>query len=218
MKKRVVFLFVVLALVFLAQFARAVDSGVPEGIEEEAKQITDITDNAQNFIEERRWEYLGEQWRNTLMNVTAIRNVNNALEKMNPVFVFLFARDYVLGLTMFFAFLIWLFTWLSLRNYFIFFQNKNYRALAALGATIVLAHMQVFNYLSEAAFRLMFYRVEWWWSTIVFVLIMAAIAAYFILNRGFAEKFKKSQEEKEKEEQKHQVNRFKEFYEESQGE
>lgn len=208
MNKRVVLLFVGL-LLFSFVSAQAPGGLDPSVLENDS--IVRGVGKLQEFAEGERWKYLGEEWQGILLKNKVIARFDSAFTKANVVFVILFARDYALSATLFIAFLIWLFTWLSLSGYFLFIENKGYRNLAALAITIALAHLQIFNFLSEGAFKIIFYKPEWWWSLISFILIVVAIFAYLYINKVFAAAIKKGAEAGKKRALEHRVRKQEEF-------
>lgn len=206
--KKVLLLFVFVLFVSPFLFKASAQPGIPSGIEEEGEKVTNVAGRIQEFASEEHWEYVGEAWKQRLLEIPAIKKMDEVFTKLNPLFVFLFARDYVLSFALFIAFLIWLFTALSIEGYLYFIENKSLKALGAFALTIVIAHMQIFNYLSQGALNAMFYRSEWWWSVISAVLILAAIVLYLLVNKIFAKKIRKRKEENEKEETKHRVKKL----------
>src|SRR3989344_5157591 len=97
-----------LALVLIASL-HFVQAEIPSDV-----PFAQQTEQAQNFIEERKWEFIGQQWQELLLQNKFIKPVDALFHKINFAFVFLFARDYTFGLEMFFAFLWWMFTYFSL--------------------------------------------------------------------------------------------------------
>lgn len=158
--------------------------------------VNQLRNYSEGFAEEGKWEYLSIAWKEVLLRNAVISKIDSALTKINPLFVVLFARDYALSGTLFLAFLLWLSTAMAIDGYFIaFIENRNYKTIAAFAGTIALAHLQIFNYLSVGLFKVIFYKSGWAWSLISTILVFAAIYVYFYLNRMFAARIKKGQEE-----------------------
>lgn len=141
-----------------------------------------------------KWKYLGQEWQKIFLKNKVIASIDAALKKFNFLFIFLLAREYSFSLAVLFSFMLWLFTALSLEGYFVFIENNNYRTLAAFAATIALAHLQIFNYLATAAIKLILYRREGWWTAISIVLAVAAVFAYFAINKIFIKMIRKGRE------------------------
>lgn len=211
----VVLIVLIICAIFFSINGIAQETPISPEIEGEAGKITNATEKLQNFTEafteENRWEYLGGEWRKALLKNKIIGRFDAAFTRINFVFVILFARDYSLSLTLIFVFLLWLFTALSIEGYLIIIENKSYRALAAFAITIALAHMQVFNYIAKGAFKIIFYRSEWWWSLLSAVIVFVAAFLYLYINKIFAAKIKKGHEEARKKHFEHKTKELESF-------
>lgn len=210
MMKKKVLCFVILA-VLLVSLVFAQENVIPGEIDEEGNKILNATRKLQEFTEEDRWQYLGGEWRDLILKNEAVSRVDSAFKCINFLFVILFARNYAFSMTLLFVILLWLFTALSLEGYFVFLENKTYRGLAAFPITIVLAHMQLFNYVAKSAFRIIFYRIDWWWGLLSTVIIFAAVFVYFYINKIFAKRIKKGKEEGKKRALEHRVKKTEGF-------
>ncbi len=202
-------LFVVLVFLFFS-FSDVLGqnvAGAGTGLEGDAEKILNATEKLQRFHEnltgfgeEEKWEYLGRQWKELLLKNKLISSVDGFFRKINFVFVVLFSRYYGFSMELFFVFLMWIFTFISLPKYFVWLKVGWQKLLAGFAGTLILAHIQVFNYLASGAFKLIFYKKSGVWVTIIYIVIFFAIIFYYFLNRYFAGMLKKSQEKKEKEE------------------
>ncbi len=171
--------------------------------------FSDETQYVQEVVEQRKWEYLGEAWQELLLKNKFIGRANEVFTKMNTLFVVLFARDYSFSFEMLFVFLLWLFTLLSISQYNFFYvfnfsdysssPNKTLNFVITLLLTSLLAHIQIFNYVSKAMFKFMFYKSSPWWSLITFIFLMVLLAVYLYINRLFGKMFGKSKEKTERE-------------------
>jgi len=97
--------FLIFILVFLG-LTSILHTGVAQPQIPGGDGIMNATDDLQNAIDEKRWEYLGEEWKKILLNNKAIEIFDNAMRSINFVFVFLFAEDYDLSITLVFAILL----------------------------------------------------------------------------------------------------------------
>lgn len=176
-----------------------------EGIEDSAETIKESTEKLRELTEKENSEYLAQQWKSLFLNIDAIEKFDDAMKKLNIIFVVLLSRDYSFSLAMLFSFLLWIFTLLSLEKYFVFFDKGVYRSLAAFAGTILLAHMQIFNVLSSLAVKIVFLRPGGLWSFLFFFLIIIFIIVYFYINRTLAAIIKKNKEKAKKHELEHKV-------------
>jgi len=162
------------------------------------------TQYVQEIVEQRKWEYLGEAWQELLLKNKFIGRANEVFTKMNPLFVVLFARDYSFSFEMLFVFLLWLFTLLSLIQYRflprVIEKSSNLpNYLLMITVTTLIAHIQIFNYVSKAMFKFMFYKSSPWWSLITFIFLMVLLVVYLYINRIFGKMFGKSKDDSDKE-------------------
>ena len=203
-KKRVFAVLFVLALAVvlfnnvLVQGVGGVDSGAVAG---DAGKILNATSKLQEFTQENRTNFLGQQWKELLLKNGFIAGADKFFRQVNFLFVILFSRNYDLSLELFIAFLIWFFTFLSLTRYtFVLFKQGWEKWLVSFGGVLILAHIQLFNSLSSIIVKIIFYKKEWYWELIILLVIIVAIVFYYLVNKYVAALLKKSKEEKEKRE------------------
>ena len=167
--------------------------GIGEGIE----SIEDVKDK----IDEAKYNFLATQWKEFFLKNKFIAPVNVFFEKINIVFVILFARDWSFGLEMLFVFMIWLFTLFSLASYFrIRFKTGWKVFLLSLGGTMAFAWLRVFNYLAKGAVKIIFYKPSTVWNIVMFILLMVCIFIYLKLNKAYSKKLKDAREKREQNE------------------
>lgn len=203
-------MFVVFACLFIfGTFSiHALDSS---GIEGQAQGVQEGVAKTQEQIDEIKTTFLGEQWRELFLRNRVISSVDSFFHKINVVFVILFARSYSFSLEMFFAFLIWLFTFLWMPKMAgVFVNGKGIKYLIGLLATIVVAQLQVFNELSKVMVKIMFYRTSTAWSVAMFIFLVVALFAYLVVSNIIAKAMKKAKEEREKRKQEHEIKILKE--------
>jgi hypothetical protein len=184
------------------------------GLEDEAKKIQGFTDEVQDVneaIEDENLDYLSERWQGFLLKNRFISFLDSFFQDLNIVFVVLFSRSYSLSVVMFFVSLLWIFTLFSLLGYAGFLKEDWMRWLSALAGTIVLAQTQLFNFVAEGAFKVMFYKSSTLWTFLSFFLIIVAIVIYYFINKIFADQIKAGREKMEKEELKSRVARQESF-------
>lgn len=204
MNKKIGGLFL-LTLVLVGLISAFVSSqGDLGGLKGDAENLSENVEGLRDFVEGEKYNYLGEQWKEILLKNKYIARANGNFEKINFLFVILFARDWSFSLEMLFVFMLWLFTYLSINSYSVWFNTLFMmregwqRALASLAATLILAHIQVFNTISRAAVKVMFYRKDAWWNFVAFIVLIVALAAYLFINKYWARKIKKAKEKQEK--------------------
>jgi hypothetical protein len=176
MKRLLVLLFFVLLFSSFVAASSHDSLGNLGSVGEDAKTVQEI-------VEGKKWEYIGERWKDTLLKNDNIAAIDGFFRKIDFVFVVLFARNYDLALELFFAFLIWLFTLLSVQRYLFFLKEGWQKTIGSFAVVVGLAHTQLFNYVSRELFRLMFFSSQWYWNLLSFVIIIVAIVFFYVLNK-----------------------------------
>jgi len=195
---------------FFVSFSGALD--LPEGA-----PLANETKYVQEVVDQKKWEYLGEAWQELLLDNKYIMRANALFTKMNPLFVILFAREYSFSVTMLFVFLLWLFTFLSLKQYKFMpkigegSSSEATNFVIALVATIILAHIKLFDYVAAGMFKLLFYKSSALWSLVTFVVLIILLILYLYVNLALGRYFKKKKEEKENKETRRKVSNQEEF-------
>lgn len=192
MKKLVFVLFAIL----LVSSVFGQTGGAEDQIKETIGTIEKNISTAREFTEADKWNFLGAQWKEFLLKNKAIASVDSFFTKINIVFVILFARSWNISLEMFFIFLLWIFTLISLIGYTNIFLVKSniQRFFVALALTIVLAQVKLFYYISVGLNKLILYKSSSWWKFTIFVVIIAGFFIYLILNKEIAKLIKENNE------------------------
>lgn len=173
--------------------------------------VDDYTAFAEN-ISAARTSYLGEAWKEVLFKNPAVMRLNSLFMSIDTLILVLFARHYSFSLEMLFAFILWLFTLLSVRKYLLF-SNPWYNFLTSLGIVIILAHLQIFNYVAAALVKLVFYRTSTGWTIAGLLIVGLLFLIYFYLNSIIARTIKKAREKEERSDLKSKVGAQEEFME-----
>jgi len=174
--KRGLLVLVVLSIL-LVNFAGAQigdGSGSDALLEEEVEVIQDTVESAEDL----KYRYLEEGWEDFFKD----NALHKFLGKMNRLFIVLFARPYALSLELFFAICLWFATLLSFTNYLFFFKEGWQKFFGSLGATIIIAHLKIFNFVSAGLFKIMFHKPSIWWQLIIFIVIIVSIVGYWTVN------------------------------------
>ena len=179
------------------------DTNNKSDFEGEAGKILNATRKLQDLREEKKWEYLGEQWKAVLLKNKVISFWDGLFRKINFVFFFLFGQNYDLSLTFLFAVLLWIFFFAMFGKIFSSFSTLSQGVSYVVGFLLatVLGHIKFYNFLSTIIFKIIFFKEGIWrW---IFLLIYFAI--YFVILIllekiiwKIGRHFKGTQEEKEK--------------------
>ena len=213
MKGIFVFVGVVLALLFFVNFISSAgaqsEEGIPfasemekvENAKEKIKNIKGTLDDAQGI----KFQYLKEEWTDYVRTSKYLGPIHRFFEKINIVFVVLFARNYEVSIELFFAICLWLATWYGLAGYITFLDKSWQQVLLSLGGTIIIAQTRLFNLVAVALFKIVFYRQSFWWSLASTILVVLAIIGYGKINGMIGEALEAAKKARELEEQKRKV-------------
>jgi len=193
-----------LALGFL--FLALVSAQLPDNLNPDKLQNDEVVQGVQELqktVEERRWEYLGNQWQEILLKNKYLSLLDNTFKKFNFVFFFLFGKDYSLSLALLFIVMLWLFFGVMfykvMKDFSPFSEPVSF--VISLVFTVILSHLKVYSFLSSLIFKIIFFKqgVWAWTSTAIVILVYFIILIYleriiYVVGR----RFKKSKEEKEK--------------------
>jgi membrane protein implicated in regulation of membrane protease activity len=207
--------FVLIAILFLSfVFVGAQLADLGEKIEDVSENLENNISKVKEFTEGDKWDFIGSQWKEFLLKNKSIAGTNAFFTKINPLFLFLFARDWSLSVGMFFALLLWFFTLFSAYWLISACGLKKWQSwLLSLGAVLFLAHTTIFNSISTIFEKLILYKVSYWWKISIFVLVVFSIHAYLFINKFLSKRIKLSQEMKKKKEEEQEVEREKKFRE-----
>lgn len=203
-------LIVVLTLVLLlGSFVAAVPSSEElqnDSVVRGVNQLRNVTDN---FGDEERWEYLGNEWKEMLLQNSIIETIDGALSKVSFIFKILFGEDYSLSLVLFFVIVFW-FVLLSM-FYKVIGSFSSFSQPVSFGMSlllvIILAHLKVLNFLATGLAKLLFFNEGWWGKALGIIIIVMALVVLKYLKSiiwRIGRSFKKSQEEREKWDEKFQ--------------
>lgn len=199
MMKRL-FVFLLLASVLFSFVSADLgDSG--EQLQNTLENVSVTVDKTRDVIDNQKFDSLGTQWKEYLLENKIIASVDEILHLIDPLIVVLFARHYDLSLTLFFALLMWLFTLIwTTQAARALVRSEFFQPLLGLIFTVLLAHLQLFNKLSEVAFKLLFYRSSPLWSFMIFILFIVLLVVYLYAGRILAKYLKQARDLREKKE------------------
>jgi hypothetical protein len=199
----VLFLFIIL----LSGFVLAADLG------DQVKSGVDKIEGVKNGIEDTKAQIDSEgvsfwegQLRELLLSNRYWKAVDDRFTQSNLLFLVLFARSWSLSFGMLFSFILWLFVLLSLISYSqVIFKRYWQRFLGAFALTIVLAHIQFFNFLTSTAGKIISYKDSIFWNVFTFLLILFLIIFCFVLYMSLNKVLKKSLDSQKKHESDHKL-------------
>ena len=205
-----ILIFVLLIFNVLAQ--------IPSGLDTEALENDSVVKGVkelERFTQEKRWEYLGEKWKEILLKNKVIFAVDKFFTKINIVFVILFGRDWTFSLGMFLVFLIWFYVLiLSYHHFeFVFWENELFRLIGGFGVTIILAQLGLYNFISQKVMDIAFKDWSLLTKVLVYLAVLVAFFAVAYANRLADKAMKESKEKEEKHKLKHKVETQEEFQE-----
>lgn len=154
-------------------------------------------------LENNKWDYISQQWRELLLKNSFISAVDSVLKKIGAVFVFLFSEDYVLSFSFFVIAALWIFFFYQISNIIVAFSafGKWVSLIIGFAITVIIAHVGGFRLITNTAFKIMFYKTGIW-PWIFFIGYLALLVVVVILARvaraAGAAKKKAAKEQKEK--------------------
>jgi len=156
MKKKVFVIFL-LGLLILVNIASA---QTPKDVERAIKNNTVVegVQEIQKTVEEERWNYISERWKEVLLKNKFISFIDNFFRKVNIVFVVLFGQSYDLSIILFFIFILWIFFTLNFWNVIGNFTplSKNTSIVVAIVLSILLAQLNFLNLIATFAVNIIF--------------------------------------------------------------
>ncbi len=193
--KRSVFVFVFAFLFLFLASLPLVLSAPNLTIDNAINQLQDNPDKLQNIS----YNYLADQWKEILLKNRLVAAFDTAFTQFNWFFAVFFARNWSLSLEFLFAFLLWTFTYLSLQSYVSAWFDKDWaKVAAAFAGTVIVAHLQIYNYLSKSAIRVIFYKSSFVWSLLTFMMVMGLLYLYLYINHRYSKALKNARERRER--------------------
>lgn len=187
--------FILLFLVLIS----SVNAASNESAEDNLKGIADALDEEKKTIEEKKWDYIGEKWKEWYLSNPVMQRVDSVLQKLNPVIRVVFGEDYNFSLLFFFVVLIWIVFFVSFSEIISTFGafGKWVSILMGLIFTILGANLKIYNSISEFAFKVVFFK-EGMWGWIFFIALVGLIIFYLSVSGKIARWFRNLKEKKEK--------------------
>lgn len=204
MKKKLGVFFISLTLILLI-LSNHVQAQLPTIDPEDLKNESIIqgVEDIKEFTEEKKWEFIGERWKEILLKNKFISLMDKTFRQLNFLFFFLFGQDYEFSLKLLFIVMIWIFFWIMFYKVIGDFSTFSEPIAFIIGTllTIVLAQLKTYVFLSNLVFKIIFFKEgAWGWTSLLLFFVIYFIILIFIeriiwkIGRGL----KKSREEKEK--------------------
>ncbi len=199
MMKRLFVFLLLIGVLFSFVSGELGDSG--EQLQGTLENVSNTVDKTRDVIDNQKFDSLGAQWQELLLKNRIIGSIDEILTLIDPLFVVLFARHYSFSVTLFFAFLMWLFTLIwATQAARALVRSEFFQPLMGLIFTVLLAHLQIFNKLSEVAFKILFYKSSPLWSFMIFILLIVLLVVYLYAGRILAKYLKQARNLREQRE------------------
>ncbi|MGV8142747.1 MAG: hypothetical protein ACP5NS_03880 [Candidatus Pacearchaeota archaeon] len=207
-------LFILFSFLLSFGFVIAQLGGVEDQIKDTSENLENNITAIKEFTEKDNWNFIGSQWKEFLLKNKSVVLVDSFFTKINPLFLFLFARDWSLSLGMLFVFLLWLFTLLSAYSYASAYDLKKWQCwLASIAGVMFFAHIRLFNVMSAVFEKILLYRAGFWWSFFSWTLVVILIYSYLFINKFFSKRIKLAREKDKQERLENEVDKGKVFRE-----
>lgn len=203
MKKE--FLWIFIFIIFSSTIISAQQNPIPTVNEDDSVVVG--VQKLKEFTEEQRWDFLAQEWKESLLNKPVIARIDNSLKKISWLFSILFGQPYELSVSLFLSILFWivgvayLYGLVSMVSPF---QNKT-SFIIGLGFNIALAQLNVFSWIGENLFKVIFFSEKWYWRVIAFLIVLLIWLFALAFYRYWRTQKRKSEVKEAGEELKHHV-------------
>ena len=101
---------------------------------------------------------MGEQWKEFLLNHTALSKIDSSLKKASPVLFVLFGEDYDFSYRFLLVVLFWIAFFLTFEEIFLYFStyDKKYSYIFGLILAVICAHLRLIKGFTELFYKVMF--------------------------------------------------------------
>ena len=189
------FFFASCILIFAGMyFVRAADV---DGVVAGGEKLTETIDKTAGQLEDEKWEYLSNSWRELLLKNKVIAGFDSLLHKGSIGFQALFGRPYELSFTFWTVFILWVTFFFDASYIFRSFStfSPGISSIIAFGVTVIAAQIGVFTNISDVIFKIIFYKSgiwPWIWL-IVLIFVLALFIGVGKLTYRFVVRRKKNQ-------------------------
>lgn len=193
MIKRVAVVYLLAVLILsVGVFAQSIQQQIDSG--------TKSLEEGKAFIEDKKWEYISQEWEKIVLQHPVFGKIHTALQKTSPLFIFFFGQPYALSLTLVFAILIWIFFANTFANVFRAYSPLSAVSSYAVGVcmAIISAHLGFYSKIATVMFKILFYK-EGVWRWVIFGVMLVVYVLIILYIRSLGEGFHKLiKERKEK--------------------
>ncbi len=145
MKKTIL---IILFLIVSFSLVSSLDpSSVESVLDSNIQNLEETQESVEQFTYTEGRTYLIEEWKKIFLKNPTILKMNSFFEKLNFLFVFLFAQGYAFSFSLFFTMILWFFMMYNmliiLKDYSLF--NKYASFVLSFGLATILSHVQFFS-------------------------------------------------------------------------
>lgn len=202
MIKRGILFFCALILILSFVSAQNLEQTQKE-IEDSANELQEGIDKLRNITDPQQVDIRWQKWKEFILRNKAVSGINEFFIKINVVFVILFGMDWSFSIAMAVAFLFWVFTFISIFVYMKNFQGGALGLLYSLIFIVLLAQINLFEYIGKWADKLIFYKASLLWRTLFLLFIIGVCIGWFSVNRLIAKEIEKKKKKQIEEMDKH---------------
>ena len=230
MKKKIevlILLMLLLGITLFFNFALASAQGELEKVEkniegfvEKGEQVTKKVEDTSEFLEEKKWQYLGGEWRKTLLNNALIAALDNALNRLDFVFFIVTGEEYSLSMAFLFTLVIWASFFVIIAYIFKLYTpfSEYVTWIVAFCFSVIISHLPlpsteltIYQAISTPLFKIIFYKTGIW-SWVLPLLGLLVYIFIFVYLRNFLKfRIKKKLETEGKENLEHKVEKHEAF-------
>ncbi len=196
--KRFLSFILIFLLVTTFVFAQGLDK-TQEDIDKAAKDLEEGVDKFRDLQKPDSWTFIFSQWKEFLLKNKLVSGVDSFFTKINIVFLVLFGMSWDLTPQMFFAFLFWVFTFLSINRYMSNLNSGLISWFYSLIFIVVMAQTNFFEYFGKWMVSMIFYKDSILYQISFFFVALIFIIVWFGAHLGLAkyiDKHKKDSDEK----------------------
>lgn len=196
------FRIILISLIILISAVSGQLDETQKDIEETSKDLQDAIDKARGTTQAEYWENIGLQWKEFLLRNKFVSAINTFFTDINIVFLILFGMDWSISFNMFFAFGFWIIVFLSIYNYMKSVDKAGIGIIYSLVIVILLAQINLFEYLGTWSTGLIFYGNSIVWKVLTFIFLTGFCVGFALFHKSIANFLKRRKEEKEKRKEK----------------
>jgi len=202
MKKRVLFLLLILLLSQLIFIYAQETPQIPEGLED-LQNIGEKTEGIlSKFNNEESRNYLINEWKQMLLKNEFVSAMNSFFTEISPVFIFLFGESYSLSGTLAIIIFLWFFLFFNFGGIFSDFLplSKIVAWILAFGLIVISAQLGILKKIAEFFVWLVFIKGGGIWMIIMLIFVIVAFILVYVLRSNFGKIFSKQKEQMKKQE------------------